>query len=328
MEFKSLKLGCEYEFNVGNGGFPTMKESISVLEPTNLRPEEMTTARDRASRIEIRDSNRKSSPSESAFQELKVEMRRSNQLLLEALAQINAKLANLEPGLESRETERGDLNPPVEIGAKSSAMKSRYHDLKLNRNDVVDNRVDRFECPGYCGTTDFRSWLYKCEQYLDINRIPANRMVRFVSFKLEGLALEWHQSFMEDKQDRSVSWDEYVRNMSLRFDFGRNKDLIVQNREVSMTDDSTCVLHEETNVSKPDLQLLDMPLELVAEFEEMDEVELDAIIESGNLESEMVEEMDKVAIDAIKEECRIDLDDVSQATVVKDQVLYNEGRNC
>lgn len=79
----------------------------------------------------------------------------------------------------------------------------------------------------------FRGWLYKCEQFFELNRIPAQNKIKTVFFHLYGDALEWHQNFMEDKKDSHVSWEKYVQFMGLRFDKNVFKRPMIQLKKMN-----------------------------------------------------------------------------------------------
>lgn len=78
-------------------------------------------------------------------------------------------------------------------------------------------RFSRIEFPKF-GGDDFKSWLYKCDQFFEIDETPSETKVRVAAMHLEGKALQWHQVFMKGRNSRDPpSWEEYVRALGSRF---------------------------------------------------------------------------------------------------------------
>ena len=65
-------------------------------------------------------------------------------------------------------------------------------------------------------------WLYKCNQYFDIEDIDELDKLKLASYYLDGIALYWHQNFMRNIRNQRVSWGEYVEALCYRF--GGQKD--------------------------------------------------------------------------------------------------------
>ncbi|KAG8384912.1 hypothetical protein BUALT_Bualt04G0167500 [Buddleja alternifolia] len=69
----------------------------------------------------------------------------------------------------------------------------------------------------HCGE-DLRGWIYKCEQFFEIDNTPPEAKVRIAVVHLEGKALQWHQIFMKNRLTRELPhWGEYVRALNDRF---------------------------------------------------------------------------------------------------------------
>ena len=65
-------------------------------------------------------------------------------------------------------------------------------------------------------------WLYKCNQYFEIEDIEESDKLKLASYYLDGIALYWHQNFMRNINNQRVSWGEYVEALCYRF--GGQKD--------------------------------------------------------------------------------------------------------
>jgi hypothetical protein len=72
------------------------------------------------------------------------------------------------------------------------------------------------------GGDDVHRWLYKCNQYFEIEDIEDPEKLKLASYYLDGIALYWHQNFMRNLNNWRLSWDEYVEALCYRF--GGQKD--------------------------------------------------------------------------------------------------------
>ncbi|KAG8376158.1 hypothetical protein BUALT_Bualt09G0034100 [Buddleja alternifolia] len=65
---------------------------------------------------------------------------------------------------------------------------------------------------------DLRDWIFKCEQFFEVDETPSDSKVRLAAVHLEGKALQWHQVFMKSRLTRELpSWETYVRALNDRF---------------------------------------------------------------------------------------------------------------
>jgi len=71
----------------------------------------------------------------------------------------------------------------------------------LNHNCPVDNRNYQVDLPHFDGT-GLKDWLYRCEQFFDVDETSPDAKVKIVSCKLDGKALQWHQSYMKQRLTR------------------------------------------------------------------------------------------------------------------------------
>jgi hypothetical protein len=79
----------------------------------------------------------------------------------------------------------------------------------------------RRDFPSFEGE-DVHKWLYKCNQYFEIEEVPDAEKLKLASYYLDGMALYWHQNFMRSNGGRVVIWNEYVEAICRRF--GGHKD--------------------------------------------------------------------------------------------------------
>ena len=81
----------------------------------------------------------------------------------------------------------------------------------------IPSRLSRVDFPRFNGV-DFRGWLYKSEQFFEVDETPSYVKVKIAAMNLEGKALQWHQIFMKSRLTREApSWEEYVKELSSRF---------------------------------------------------------------------------------------------------------------
>lgn len=65
---------------------------------------------------------------------------------------------------------------------------------------------------------DLRSWLFKAEQFFQIDRVPVEERVMVASLHLEGEATEWHQAFMKYMSyTQPPTWAEYAMILTEKF---------------------------------------------------------------------------------------------------------------
>nr|CAD1833858.1 unnamed protein product [Ananas comosus var. bracteatus] len=78
-------------------------------------------------------------------------------------------------------------------------------------------RLTKLEFPRFNGE-ELKGWLYRCEQFFEIDGTPEDSKVKIAAIHLEGRALQWHQVFMKARLTRSrPTWEEYVMALNTRF---------------------------------------------------------------------------------------------------------------
>lgn len=74
--------------------------------------------------------------------------------------------------------------------------------------------MTKIEFPKFNGD-DLKSWLYKCNQYFELDNVTGPQRVKLAAIHLEGRALLWHQNYAKSKS--IVSWSQYVQDITSRF---------------------------------------------------------------------------------------------------------------
>ena len=82
---------------------------------------------------------------------------------------------------------------------------------------------------------DVHKWLYKCNQYFEIEEVPDAEKLKLASYYLDDMALYWHQNFMRSNGGRVVGWNEYVEAICGRF--GGHKDPLEELKDLKQEGD-------------------------------------------------------------------------------------------
>jgi len=64
---------------------------------------------------------------------------------------------------------------------------------------------------------DVLKWIYKCNQYFDVEEIVEQDKLKLASYYLDDMALCWHQNFMRSLGGQVVSWLKYVEALYYKF---------------------------------------------------------------------------------------------------------------
>jgi len=69
---------------------------------------------------------------------------------------------------------------------------------------------------------DVLKWIYKCNQYFDMEETVEQDKLKLASYYLDGMALCWHQNYIRSLRGQVVSWSEYVEALCCRFGEEKN----------------------------------------------------------------------------------------------------------
>ena len=79
------------------------------------------------------------------------------------------------------------------------------------------SRLSRVEFPRFWGE-DVQGWIYRCEQFFEVDAIEEGLKVRVASIHLSDKALQWDQSFVKNRNGAPLPpWDEYKTAILSRF---------------------------------------------------------------------------------------------------------------
>ncbi|KAG8380917.1 hypothetical protein BUALT_Bualt06G0066500 [Buddleja alternifolia] len=103
-------------------------------------------------------------------------------------------------------TANGGNSPTIDTGENSRA---NGYQLPTKRSKV--------EFPRFNGE-DLRGWLFRSEQFFDVDETPSEAKVRLAALHLDGKALQWHQVYMRARLTRELpGWEEYIKALHDRF---------------------------------------------------------------------------------------------------------------
>ncbi|XP_074342267.1 uncharacterized protein LOC141679753 [Apium graveolens] len=85
-----------------------------------------------------------------------------------------------------------------------------------NKDVSYAARMTRVDFPKFDGT-DLRSWLFKCNQFFQLDETSDCQKVRLAAIHLEGKALLWHQTFIQRSNNVMPTWVQYTEAITARF---------------------------------------------------------------------------------------------------------------
>jgi len=85
-----------------------------------------------------------------------------------------------------------------------------------NNGNFNFSRLFKVDFPRFDGE-DVQGWVYRCQQFFEVEGTLGNLKVRLASMQLTSKALTWHQSFMKGRNRGWPGWDEYKGAMAARF---------------------------------------------------------------------------------------------------------------
>ena len=92
------------------------------------------------------------------------------------------------------------------------------------RNQYFSTRQTKVDFPRFNGE-DLNGWIYRCQQFFDVDGTPPESKVKLAVINLEGRALQWHQNWRKYKGgEESISWEDYIEAVESRFGEQGHKD--------------------------------------------------------------------------------------------------------
>nr|GFA41871.1 hypothetical protein [Tanacetum cinerariifolium] len=86
----------------------------------------------------------------------------------------------------------------------------------IGNPNQYSSRLTKIEFPKSDGE-DLKPWLYKVEQFFQLDQIKENAKVPLASIHMYGRALNWHQGYMKNRGHVTPSWEQFVKDLTNRF---------------------------------------------------------------------------------------------------------------
>ncbi|KAG8377410.1 hypothetical protein BUALT_Bualt08G0030100 [Buddleja alternifolia] len=149
--------------------------------------------------VETTRSNAELRKDVDALKDSMDELKKMMAMMMAAQNQHNAVVAGVQSG---------------EIGGDSTGVRSGSSGIPGYQ---VPTKVSRVEFSHF-SRDDLRGWLYKCEQFFEVDETLPLAKVKLASVHLEGKALQWHQMYMKSRLTREIpNLEEYIRALNDRF---------------------------------------------------------------------------------------------------------------
>ena len=104
-----------------------------------------------------------------------------------------------------------------------------------NRSQYFSTRQSKVDFLHFNGD-DLNGWLYRCQQFFEVDGTPEEAKVKLAAINLEGRALQWHQNWTKYKQGNTeVTWTLYVQALESRFGEHNNGDPMTELLKLKQT---------------------------------------------------------------------------------------------
>jgi hypothetical protein len=155
----------------------------------------------------------------------------------------DTRLLRLEELISGMSLQQNTLLQKLQLPTRETSSNQEYprnsQEGVYFRNDWQQSGHYKFhkpkrDFPSFEGE-DVHKWLYKCNQYFEMEEVPEAEKLKLTSYYLDGMALYWHQNFMRSKGGQVVTWKEYVEGLCERF--GGHKDPLEELKDLKQEGD-------------------------------------------------------------------------------------------
>jgi len=138
--------------------------------------------------------------------------------------QINSQVELIQGQLADQRETQDRANAQLRELITGLSMQVMQMTNRANENGMSGgnnlSRLTRIDFPKFEGE-DVQGWVYKCEQFFELDSIAETKKVKIASIHLLGKALVWHQSFMKQfTLGIWPSWENYKNAIVARFGNG------------------------------------------------------------------------------------------------------------
>lgn len=82
--------------------------------------------------------------------------------------------------------------------------------------------------------SEVRAWALKCQSYFKlVTSVPEEQKIALATMNFEGKALSWFENYVIDNS--VVTWDQFIRDVSIRFDDLRERKIIAEFNKLKQT---------------------------------------------------------------------------------------------
>ena len=125
-------------------------------------------------------------------------------------------LAQLKAMMKEMVTQQISIKQTLQtlVGETSSSQNIRIpqHPASASNQDWIGegpqstyrSRRPKRDFPTFEGE-EVHKWLYKCNQYFDLEEIPESKKMKLASYYLDGLALYWHRNYTRNLEGHEVT---------------------------------------------------------------------------------------------------------------------------
>jgi len=120
-------------------------------------------------------------------------------------AQLNSRIEQIKGQLETHvETQERAIAQLQELITRLIMQVMQMSSRAVDTGNPGGNnfsRLSRIDFPKFEGD-DVQGWVYKCEQFFELDAITEGKKVKKAATHMTGRALVWHQSFMKQFASR------------------------------------------------------------------------------------------------------------------------------
>lgn len=146
------------------------------------------------------------------------DQRRFEDFVRDSFKELSSRLQVQEDNISALNLQNGQIMAQLKTDqGESQSQGGGNGSLPQARGQYLATRQTKVDFPRFNGD-DLNGWLYKCQQFFEVDATPAETMVKLAAINLEGRALQWHQNWIKYKKGTTnVSWAEYVQALEGRF---------------------------------------------------------------------------------------------------------------
>ncbi|GJV00541.1 putative nucleotidyltransferase, ribonuclease H, partial [Tanacetum coccineum] len=135
--------------------------------------------------------------------------------------------------------EKREVSPSSSMGSGGTRLlwagKNNGQLVGGNQANIVNGygRLTKLDLPKFSGD-DVKGWIYRCNQFFQLDNVAGNQKVKIASIHLHDKALDWHRNF-ERRNGLEVTWEKYLEEVYQdQFDALLSKVDITESQAISI----------------------------------------------------------------------------------------------